>query len=263
VIDEFILRPLLAGLGLAVAAAPVGCLTVWRRLAYFGAAVSHSALLGVAGGFLLGVDPFLGVIALCTMVALSLTALERRRSLASDTLIGILAHVTLAAGLVLLAFLPGMRLDLVGYLFGDILAVRWSDVAVIWSIALLVGGLAAWLWRGILSATVHEDLAAVEGIRVELQRILIMLMIAGVVAAGMRTVGILLIVAMLIVPAAAARAFARSPEGMVAGTALIGGLSAAGGLWLAFLLDAPAGPTIVLTAGALFGASLLWPGAKT
>ena len=165
--DDFFTRALLGGIGVALAAGPVGCFIVWRRMVYFGAALAHSALLGVALGFLLGVDLTVGIVALCVLLAVLFVLLERQHLLPTDTLLGVLAHVTLAAGLVVVAFLTGLRVDLMGYLFGDILAVTDRDLAVILVLAIVTLTGMALMWRSLLSITVSEDLAAVEEVALQ------------------------------------------------------------------------------------------------
>ncbi|MCH8156094.1 MAG: metal ABC transporter permease [Proteobacteria bacterium] len=127
--EAFFLRALLAGIGVALVAAPLGCFVVWRRMAYFGATLAHSALLGIALGILLGVNPSLGIAASSIAVALVVVTFERQRLIGRDTLLGILAHAGLAIGLVALSFIEGARIDLMAYLFGDILAVGARDLA--------------------------------------------------------------------------------------------------------------------------------------
>ncbi|MDG4549224.1 MAG: metal ABC transporter permease [Candidatus Contendobacter sp.] len=258
--DDFLLRALLGGFGVALAAGPLGAFVVWRRMAYFGDALAHSGLLGVLLGAMLRVNPQLGVILTCLLMALALALLQRQRKLATDTLLGILAHATLSLGLVALAFLETVRVDLVGYLFGDILAITTVDLYWIWGGGLLALGALAGLWRPLLALTVHEDLARVEGVAVFPARLAFMLLIALVVAVAMKVVGILLITSLLIVPAAAARRFARSPEGMAALASLVGGAAVGLGLWASLRWDTPAGPSVVVAATALFALSLAAPG---
>lgn len=257
--DEFLLRALLAGSVVAAVAGPLGAFIVWRRMAYFGSAVSHSALLGVAVGLITGIDITLGVIGFCVAIGLMLVALEHRSALPGDTLIGLLAHVALAGGLVTLSLMPNLRVDLLGYLFGDILAVSWSDFALMAGVSLAVLGALAVIWRPLLALTVHADLAAVEGVRARAIEITFMILVAVAVAVGMRVVGILLIVSLLIVPAATARRFSMTPEMMGGLAALIGVVAVAGGLFISLKTDAQTGPSIVLVAGALFLISLVLP----
>ncbi len=256
-LDDFLLRAFLGGVGVALVAGPLGCFIVWRRMAYFGASLAHSALLGVALGFLLGIDLTLGIAATAILLALLLLLLERQRALPSDTLLGILAHAGLALGLVVLGFFETLRLDLMGYLFGDILAVSRSDLLWIYGGGTLALGVLAAIWRGLLTATLHEELARAEGLPVFRLRLAFMLTIAIVIAIAMKIVGILLIISMLIIPAATARCFARTPEQMAALAAASGVLAVGLGLWSSLATDSPAGPSIVVASTALFAVSQL------
>ena len=263
-LDDFLLRAFLGGVGVALVAGPLGCFIVWRRMAYFGASLAHSALLGVALGFLLGLDPTLGIAAASILLALLLVALQQQRALPSDTLLGILAHAGLALGLVVLSFFGSLRVDLMGYLFGDILAVSRGDLLWIYGGGLLALGVLAAIWRPLLTATLHEELARAEGLPVLRLRLALMLTVAIVIAIAMKIVGILLIISMLIIPAATARCFARTPEQMAVLAALAGTAAVALGLWGSLEVDTPAGPSIVVAATVLFSLGLavsqLWRG---
>ena len=256
---DFIVRALLAGVGVAVVAGPLGAFVVWRRMAYFGDTLSHSALLGVALGFLLGIDLNLAVVLLCIGVALVFVALQQQRRLAGDTLLGILSHSALSLGLVTFAFLETVRVDLMGYLFGDILAVTLGDLAWIYGGGVVVLAAMIAMWRPLLAITVHEELAQVDGINVKGTRLAFMLLVALVIAAAMKVVGILLITSLLILPAAAARRVARTPEAMAGMAALAGALAVIGGIAASLRWDLPTGPAIVLAAGALFAISASLP----
>ena len=256
-LDDFFVRALLAGIGLALVSGPTGCFVVWRRLAYFGETVAHSALLGVALAIVLDLNLTVGILASATAVVLVMSALERRDTLPADTLLGLLAHGGLALGLVILAFFPSVRLDLHALLFGDILAVSRLDLAVIWA-----GGAAAlavlWaIWRPLLAATVDGDLAAVAGLRPERARLAFGFLMAAVIAVAIKIVGVLLIVALLVIPAATVRRFASSPEGMAAAAAAAGVAATAAGLFASAHFDTPSGPSIVVAALALFVATRL------
>jgi zinc transport system permease protein len=255
VIPEFLLRAWLAGLALAAVAGPLGCFVVWRRMAYFGSTLAHSALLGVTLGLLVGANLLLAVAGVAIVIAVLVVALQQQRRLATDTILGILAHASLAIGLVTLGLAGSVRVDLLGYLFGDILAVSWRDIVVIGLGAVAILAFLAAAWRWLLFATLHEEMARAEGARVVALRLALMILIALVIAAAMKIVGILLITAMLIIPPAAARPLARTPEQMAVLAAIGGMFAVTAGLALSWHLDTPGGPSIVVTAVALFVAT--------
>jgi len=255
--DDFVLRALIGGLGIAVISGPLGCLVVWQRMAYFGAALSHAALLGIALGFFLQMDLKLAMLAVTIVTSLLLLALRRRPELNVDTVLGVLAHVSLALGVVILSLLPGLRVDLMAYLFGDILSIGMTDILWIY----LGGGLAlsilALIWRPMLSLTLHRDLALADGVNESRIQLIFLILLSFVIAISMQLVGVLLIVSLLIIPAASARKFARSPEQMAGLAVIFGLISVALGLWASILFDTPAGPGMVLAAGVLFMVSLM------
>ncbi len=258
--EEFLVRALLGGMGVALVAGPLGCFLVWRRMAFFGSALSHSALLGVALGFMLSINLTLAILVFCLVFALVLVVLERQRALPSDTLLGILAHAALALGIVVVAFMAYLRIDLLGYLFGDVLAVSRSDVVLIYALAAVSTLILVLIWRPLLSATVDEELAVVEGAPVTRARFAFVLLLAAIIAVGMKVVGMLLIVSLLIIPAAAARRFASTPEQMALGAAAIGMLSVIGGLLGSLRWDIPSGPSMVVVAALIFAVVSAWPG---
>ena len=255
---DFLFNALLAGLALALVAGPLGSFVVWRRMAYFGDTLSHGALLGVALGLILGVSPALAVTLGCVLLATLLLGLQQRQPLASDTLLGILAHSTLSLGLVAISFME-VRIDLLAYLFGDLLAVGSTDLAWILGGSALVLLLLIPLWRPLLAITVHEELARVEGLPVAAIRLALMLLIAVVIAVAMKIVGVLLITSLLIIPAAAAQRHARTPEQMAVGASALGLLAVCAGLALSWYQDTPAGPSIVISAAGLFLLSFSLP----
>jgi zinc transport system permease protein len=258
-LDDFLLRALLGGLGVALVAGPFGSFVVWRRLAYFGDTLAHSALLGIALGFLLHLNLTLGIIVVCQLLAILLFFGQRQRQLASDTLLGIFSHGALSLGLVALAFMEHIRVDLTAYLFGDILSIGLADLGWIFG----GGGLALagllWLWKPLLAITIHEDLARVDGVPVDRINWAFLGLIALTVAVMMKVVGLLLVTSLLIIPAATARRFAGNPEVMALLASLIGCFAVAVGLYGSFTWDTPAGPSIVVAACGLFLLSLLMP----
>ncbi|MEK9946093.1 MAG: metal ABC transporter permease [Alphaproteobacteria bacterium] len=255
-LDDFVVRALVAGIGVALVAGPLGCFIVWRRMAFFGATMSHAALLGVSLAFLLNINVTLGIIGACAVTAIVLLSLTRLQVLPTDALLGLLAHAALALGLVAISFQDTLRIDLMGLLFGDILSVSRGDLAWILGGGAAALGVLALIWRPLLSATVHEELAMVEGVRVRLTYAVFVLVMAVVVAIAMKIVGLLLIISMLVIPPAVARRFARTPEVMAALAALVGVVSVVGGIEASLAWDTPAGPSIVTTATVLFVVSL-------
>jgi len=251
-LDDFIVRAIAGGVGVAAITGPLGCVVVWRRMAFFGAALAHSALLGVALGALLTVDLNLAAALVCLAFAIALVLLQRQPVLSTDTVLGILAHVALALGLVVLSFMEWLRVDLMAYLFGDVLAITGRDLIWVYAggaVALLV---LVRLWPALLSVTLHEELARAEGVDADRVQLGFMLVMALAVAIGMKIVGILLIVSLLVIPAAAARQLARTPEHMALLAALIGALAVVAGIGGSVQWDTPAGPSIVLAAALLF-----------
>ncbi len=253
---DFLVLALLAGIGVALVSGPLGAFVVWRRMAYFGDTLAHSALLGVAAGLWLQVAPGPVVILVCLLIALLLLALGRQQNLASDTLLGILSHSSLALGLVAMSLIPGARINLEALLFGDLLAVDAADTLAIWLTSALVLALVTWLWTPLLSITVHEDLARVEGVRVGLVKTVQMLLLALVIAIGMKVVGVLLITALLVIPAATARRFASRPGQMAVLGSIAGVVAVCLGVAASWWWDTPMGPSIVLACGLLFLLSL-------
>ena len=261
-LDDFMVRASLAGIGVAFAAAPLGCFVVWRRMAYFGDATAHAAILGVALSLAFSMSIFVGTVIVALLMALTVSFLSRR-GYAMDTLLGVLAHSALAFGLVAVSFLSGIRIDLMAYLFGDILAVSRSDLAVIWGGALLVILLICWRWSALLTSTLNEDLAYASGINPKREQLVLTIALAATVAVAIKVVGVLLIAAMLIIPAAAARPLSRTPEGMAVIAGVIGTLSAVVGLRAAYVFDTPAGPSIVCVAAMTFLVSSVLKGVRS
>jgi zinc transport system permease protein len=255
-LDDFVLRAALAGVGLSLATGPLGAFVLWRRMAYFGDAMAHAAILGVALALAFSMSITLGALVVVLAVGISVSALAERGH-AVDTTLGVLAHSALALGLVAISFLKGVRIDLTAFLFGDILTVTTLDLALIWGGSSLVLAVLTWRWSAMLTATLNAELAVSSGIDPRVERLILTLLLAVVVALALKVVGALLIAAMLIVPAAAARGFSRTPEAMAVLAALFGAASAIGGVGASLLADSPAGPSIVVVAAAIYVVSLV------
>lgn len=255
---NFMITAILGGVGIAMVTGPLGSMMVWRRMSNFGDTLAHSTLLGMCCAFLLNINVYMGLIGMSVLVASLLALLSQQRILASDALLAMLSHATLALGLVLATVLPGIRIDLLGVLYGDILAINTTDIVWIYAVNGLVLGLMIKLWTPLLSMTINEALAEVEGIKVKALKWVLMLMMAIVFAVAMKLIGVLLMTALLIIPAATARNFAKTPEQMAVIASVLGIISVIGGIGISGYWDWPAGPAIVITATVLFVCSLIF-----
>lgn len=254
---ELLLPGWLAGTLLAIAAGPLGSFVVWRRMSYFGDTLAHASLLGVAFGLLLNINPFYAVIAVTLLLAAGLVWLERKPQLAVDTLLGIMAHSALSLGLVVVSLMSNVRVDLMAYLFGDLLSVTLSDIWLIAGGVVVVVTILCWQWRSLLSMTISPELAQVDGVQIQRVRMLLMLVTALTIGLSMKFVGALIITSLLIIPAATARRFSRTPEQMAGYAIVVGVLAISGGLAFSAFYDTPAGPSVVLCAAVMFILSLL------
>jgi len=221
-LDDFVVRGVLAALGTVLATGVLGCFVVWRRMAYFGDAMAHAAVLGVALSLAFSMSIYVGVIITAIAVALIFLQLTGAGHTA-DAALGVLAHSALALGLVVVSLLSGQTLSLSAYLFGNVLSVGVQDLAVIWGGALVILAILSWQWTNLLTATLNPDLAYAAGVDPRKQELLLTLLLALVVAVAIKVVGALLITALLIIPASAARQFARTPEGMAIAAITVGG----------------------------------------
>ncbi len=249
--DDFIFRAFLAGIGIAAVAGIMGCFVVWRKMAYFGDSLSHSALLGIAFGFATGIHLNLAVTLISLIFAFILVWLQHRKLLANDTLLGILAHSALSIGMVIISLLQ-IRFDLHAYLFGDVLTVTIQELIWIYTGGAIVLGLLLYHWSSLVLVTLHQDLAEAEGVNALYMNLLFIFLMTLVVALSIRIVGILLITSMLIIPAASARQFAKSPESMGLIATLLAMVAVMGGLSGSLLLDIPTSPAIISLSASLF-----------
>ena len=256
-LDDFFMRAAIGGIGIALVSGPMGCFIVWRRMAYFGETMAHAALLGVALSLLLELFPIWGVFCVSITIALALYGLEKLERLSSDTLLGILSHAALAIGLLTLGAMTWLRIDILSLLFGDILAISRIDIAVIWGGGALVLALLLGHWRSLLATTISPDIASAEGLPTKRANLVFILLIALVIAFAMKLIGVLLITSLLIIPAATARQFARSPEMMALMAAAIACGAILIGLNGSLQWDTAPGPSIVFGAFILFLFSLV------
>lgn len=250
---------MLAGVLVAILAAPFGCFIIWRRMAYFGDTMAHSALLGITIALLLDFHIGYGVFAVAVSTALALVYLQRRSNLPNDTLLGILSHSTLALGLLAVGLIKGNSVDVMSYLLGDVLSVDHRDITLIAITAVLASLILTMIWKPLLAATVNEEVAVAEGSHTQAAQIIYLVLLASVIAVTVRVIGVLLITALLVIPAATARRFAASPESMALLAAIIGIISVAAGLSASLQWDTAAGPSIVVATLVIFLVSAASP----
>lgn len=255
---ELLLPPLIAGIVLSFITGPLGTFVVWRKMSYFGDTLSHAALLGISLGFLLHINPFYAVIFVTLILALGLIALESQQKLAIDTLLGILAHSALSLGVVVISLMNTIRVDLMGYLFGDLLSISMTDIYFIIAGSVLVSIILWFNWNKFLFVTVSEELAFSNGINIVWTKLLLTLILALTIGLSMKFVGALIITSLLIIPAATARFYAKTPEQMAFIAIGVGIISVLGGLLLSAYYDTPTGPSVVITNALLFISSLIF-----
>jgi len=253
-IDDFILYALAAGIALALVVGPLGSVVVWRRMAYFGDTLAHAALLGVALAIAAEQLPMAGVALMGLLIAMILFWLEKQRNLSTDTLLGILSHSALALGLIVLSVVQsqGFNINLMSYLFGDLLAVNQSDLVLMYISVIVILLVFSQMLSPLISMSVNEELARVDGVAVEKVRFIFMILLALVIAVALKVVGILLITALLIIPAATARLFSKSPKQMVLMSVLLAIIAVVLGLYSSLNWDFPTGPAIVVSASFIF-----------
>jgi zinc transport system permease protein len=255
--DDFFIRALIAGIGIAIVTGPLGCLVIWRRLSYFGDTLSHSALLGVTLAYTFDINISLSVFIISGMIAIVLLDLQKRTKLPGDALLGILSHSTLAVGLVVIGFLSFIRFDLMGLLFGDILAVTIEDIFIIWIGGFIILGVLYFIWKSLFAATVSYDLAAAEGMKPDQSNFIFTLLLAGVIAISIKMIGVLLITGLLLIPSAMSRNLSNNPQQMILFSILGGTLSVIIGLFSSLEFNTASGPSIIVVALIFFILSLL------
>lgn len=254
---EIIFPAWLTGILLSFITAPLGAFVVWRKMSYFGDTLAHSALLGVALGIFLDINPYLSILVLTVLLAVAMVWLESNSQFSVDTILGIIAHSCLSLGVVTVGLLQNVRVDLMGYLFGDLLAVNYEDALFIGIGVIIVLAALIYYWKPLISTTVSPELAQVEGINIRRMRFLLMIMTALTIALSMKFVGALIITSLLIIPAATARRFSRTPESMATTAVIISMLAVSMGLALSAFYNTAAGPSVVICSSFLFLLSLL------
>ena len=255
--DDFFIRALVAGLGVALVTGPLGCFIIWRRLSFFGDTLAHSALLGVTLAFSFDINIAFSVFIISSAIALILLKLQKTTNLPGDALLGLLAHSSLAVGLVVIGFLSFIRFDIMGLLFGDILAVTENDLIIIWVGGAIILFVLKLIWKPLFASTVNYELADAEGMKPERVNAIFTILMAAIIAISIKMVGLLLITGMLIIPAAMARNISNNPKQMVLFSIIGGLLSVVMGLFGSLQINTPSGPSIITAGLILFILSLI------
>ena len=255
--DDFFIRALIAGIGIALVTGPLGCFIIWRRLSFFGDTLSHSALLGVTIAFFFELNIAFSVFLISSAIALILLKLQKTTKLPGDALLGLLAHSSLAVGLVVIGFLTSIRFDIMGLLFGDILAVNEIDLLIIWIGGALILIILKYIWKPLFASTVNHELAEAEGMNPDKVNAIFTILLAAIIAISIKIVGLLLITGMLIMPAAMARNVSNNPNQMVKLSIIGGLLSVIIGLFSSLEINTPSGPSIITAALVLFCLTLI------
>lgn len=250
--ETFIIRAIVAAIGISIIAGALGCFVIWKRMSYFSESISHSALLGVALGLSSGLGTHIGLVLVGTIFSLLIVVLQQRKFLSSDAILGIFSHIALSLGIVVLTLVGGANIDYFSLLFGDILSITNQDIIWVYLVLIIIITLLFFFWQRLLLLTLSQELAKAEGVKQTFYQLLFMFMIALSVSVSVQIVGVLLITSLLIIPPAIAKVFARSPSQMVFRSILVSILAVILGLGASRVYDVATGPAIVLVLGILF-----------
>lgn len=251
-LDDFFIRALVAGLAVALVAGPFGCLLAWRRMAFMGETIAHSSLLGVVLGIILGIVPQYSIIIVALVMAVILYMLDQSKGLARDVSLNVIAHGSLGVGLFIISLMPNVSVDLEAYLFGSLLAIDDIDLIIIFVGGSGILAILLYYWRSLVALTISPDLAKAENLVKQDAEFIFTLLVAVLVAITMKITGLLLVSAVLIIPAAAARFIANSPERMAIYASVIGMISVGLGLYISLINDVAGNAAIVVVAIGLF-----------
>ena len=251
-LEPFIIRALIAAAILAVTGGILGSFIQMRGMSFYTDTISHSAFTGVALGVLFGLDVSYTAIVFAIAIGILVLEIRKRTSLSFDTVLGVLFASIAALGLFILTFLNNVRVDLFGLLFGDILALSNTDVIVIGVAALIVLGIIWSIRQQVILEIIHPDLATVEGIDTRRNDIIFGIVVATMIALGIKLIGIILLSGLFLIPSATSYLIAKSFRDLIAGAVISGFISALAGVVISTQLDTATGPTIVLAASALF-----------
>ena len=249
---ELFFWPFLAAALLAMIASPLGVFVVWQKQSYFGATIAHAAILGVSFALILNTPLTLTTVILSMLIGSGIFYLSRHTNLSNDTLLGILAHSTLALGMVMIAFQENGQIDVMALLFGDLLTINQTDTILLMMCLTLTFVFFNCYWRDMLNITFNRELAQVEGTPVAKVQLMFVLLLSFMIALTMKMVGVLLITSLLIIPAASAHRLSKTPQQMLFWTFLISLLAVILGIIASIQYDIPTGASIVLVSSLIF-----------
>lgn len=253
----FMQRALIGGVLIAVLTSWMGILVVLRQSSFYGDAIAHSSLTGVALGLLFGFDPILAATVYAIFISFLLPYLRKHSNLPIDSLLGFILPFSMAIGVILLGLIPGYQPELISFLFGSILAVSWEGILVIVGLIAAAVLLNLFYRKKLIFVSFDSEYARISGIRVEVIDVLYQILLAVTIVAGIRFVGIVLVNALLVIPASTVRIYARSLNQMFLFTPILSLIVVVAGLLTSFFLDIPTGPSIAAFSGIIFLTALI------
>jgi zinc transport system permease protein len=249
---EILRNPIIASILASVACGIVGTYVVVKRIVFISGGISHASFGGIGLGYFFGVDPVFGALVFSPIAAVTMGIVSRRTRLAEDTAIGILWAIGMAIGILFVYLTPGFAPDLMSYLFGDILFVSSQEMTLMLILDIIIVLVTFLLYKELLAISFDEEFSTAAGLPTERLYFALLCLVALTVVVLIRVVGIVMVIALLTIPAAMARQFTHNFKKMMLLSILLGIVFTQCGLWLSYLLDWPSGATIILVAGALF-----------
>jgi len=246
---QFMQNALLAGLLAAIACGIVGVYVVVKKVVFISGGIAHASFGGIGLGYLVGINPVLGAMVFTVASSLGIGLVTRRTRLPEDTAIGILWAMGMALGIIFIGLAPGYAPDLFSYLFGNILTVPFFDLMLMLVLDVVIIMLVALLYKGFLYLSFDEEFSTVSGVPTERLYFILLCLIALTVVVLIRVVGIILVIALLTIPAALARQFTHSLKNMMLLAILAGVIFTFSGLWISYVLNLASGATIILVSG--------------
>ncbi|OWZ24980.1 metal ABC transporter permease [Wolbachia endosymbiont of Wuchereria bancrofti] len=245
--QDFFINSLIAIVIISLVTGALGSFMIWQRLSYLGDSLSHSSLLGIALALIFKISPSISIMLIAIVFAI-LLSLNFNRLYSVDTILNIVTNVVLSSSLILMSFLPSSNSSIISSLFGNILTLEQSDIVLISLTSIVVVLILIFRWRYWLIISINQDLAIVEKVNVNLVRLEFLITLAIFIAASAQLIGILLIAAFLLIPAASSRLISKTPMQMIIVATVFSLISGISGLILSASFDLLTGPAIILTA---------------